>query len=113
VQETVRTVFVSPAIKRYIVELIRKTREHVDVYLGASPRGSLGLFRASQARAAMVGRDYVLPDDIKALANYVLAHRVVVSPASRLRNLTSEKIIQEIIANLPVPTGDLIGSAVR
>lgn len=113
VQETVKTVFVSPAIKRYIVELIRMTREHADVYLGASPRGSLGLFRVGQARAAMAGRDYVLPDDIKALAIYVLAHRVVVSPASRLRNLTSEKIIQEIITNLPVPTGELVGSAVR
>ena len=113
VQETVKTVFVSPAIKRYIVELIRMTREHADVYLGASPRGSLGLFRVGQARAAMAGRDYVLPDDIKALAIYVLAHRVVVSPASRLRNLTSEKIIQEIITNLPVPSGELVGSAVR
>ena len=59
-QETVRTVFVSPAVKRYIVELVRQTREHADVYLGASPRGSLGLFRVGQARAAMSGRDYVL-----------------------------------------------------
>jgi MoxR-like ATPase len=113
VQETVKTVFVSPAVKRYIVELVRQTREHADVYLGASPRGSLGLFRVGQARAAMSGRDYVLPDDIKALATSVLSHRVVVSPAARLRNLTSEKIIQEILTNLPVPTGETGGSAVR
>jgi MoxR-like ATPase len=106
VQETIKTVFVSPAVKRYIVELIRETREHADVYLGASPRGSLGLFRVGQARAAMLGRDYVLPDDIKGLASCVLAHRVVVSPAARLRNLSSEKIIQEILTTLPVPTGE-------
>ncbi|MCL4560424.1 MAG: MoxR family ATPase [Chloroflexi bacterium] len=109
VQETIKTVYVSKGIKRYIVELTRQTREHNDVYLGASPRGSLGLFRAGQARATMYGRDYILPDDIKALAIPVLAHRMVVSPAARLRNLTSEKIVQEILNNLPVPGGDLTG----
>jgi MoxR-like ATPase len=113
VQETVKTVYVSAAVKGYIVELVRQTREHADVYLGASPRGSLGLFRVGQARAAMAGRDYVLPDDVKGLAVFVLAHRVVVSPAARLRNLTSEKIIQEILTNLPVPTGELTGSKAR
>jgi MoxR-like ATPase len=107
VQQIVKTVYVAPAIKRYIVDLIRQTRQHSDVYLGSSPRGSLGLFRVGQARAAMLGRDYVLPDDIKALAPSVLSHRVVVSPAGRLRNLGSEKIIQEIMSNLPVPGGDL------
>lgn len=108
-QEIVKTVFVAPAIKRYIVELVRHTREHSEIYLGASPRGSLGLFRAGQVRAAMMGRDFVLPDDIKALGPNILAHRVVVSPAARLRNLSSEKIIQEILGNLPVPGGDLSG----
>jgi MoxR-like ATPase len=107
VQEIVKTVYVAPAIKRYVVELVRQTRQNSDVYLGSSPRGSLGLFRVGQARAAMLGRDYVLPDDIKALAPYVLSHRVVVNPAARLRNLGSEKIIQEIIGNLSVPGGDL------
>ena len=63
-----KDIFVSPALKRYIVELARQTREHTEVYLGASPRGSLALYRTAQARAAMDGRDYVLPDDIKALA---------------------------------------------
>ena len=106
-QQIVKTTYVSQEIKKYIVELIRQTRSHTDVYLGASPRGSLGLFRAGQARAAMFGRDYVLPDDIKALAPFVLSHRIVVSPAARLRNLGSEKIIQEIMSSLPVPGGDL------
>ena len=96
-----------------MVELTRQTREHNDVYLGASPRGSLGLFRAGQARASMLGREYVLPDDIKALATSVLAHRMVVSPAARLRNLTSEKIVAELMSNLAVPGGDLSGGNQR
>jgi len=77
VQELVKTIFVSPAVKRYIVDIVRATRENPDVYLGSSPRGSLGLFRAGQAMAAMQGRDYVLPDDIKFLSEFVLAHRMV------------------------------------
>lgn len=107
VQELVKTVFVSPAVKRYIVDIVRATRDNPDIYLGASPRGSLGLFRAGQAMAAMEGRDYVLPDDIKFLAEYVLAHRMVVHPASRLRNLTADQIVREIVATLPVPGGDV------
>ena len=104
-QESVKNVFVSPAVKRYIVELTRATRENQDVYLGASPRGSLGLFRAGQVRAAIEGRDYVLPDDIKALADFVLSHRIVINPAARLKNLTSAQIVKEIVHNLPVPGG--------
>jgi len=107
VQEQIKRVYVAPAVKSYIVDLTRMTREHEDVYLGSSPRGSLGLFRVAQARAAMLGRDFVVPDDVKALAVPVLAHRMVVSPAARLRNLSSEKIVQEILNRLPVPGGDL------
>ncbi|RPJ52272.1 MAG: MoxR family ATPase [Chloroflexi bacterium] len=110
-QEAVRRVYVSPAVKRYIVELTRATRDNQDVYLGASPRGSLGLFRTGQARAALNGRDYVLPDDIKALAEMVLAHRIVTNPAARLKNLTSAQIVKEILLNLSVPGGDLSGNA--
>ena len=106
-----RRVYVSPAVKRYIVELTRATRENADIYLGASPRGSLGLFRAGQARAAIAGRDYVLPDDVKSLAETVLAHRIVTNPAARLKNLTPGQIVKEILVNLPVPGGDLTGSA--
>lgn len=113
VQEAIKSVFVAPAIKRYLVELVRQTREHADIYLGASPRGSLGLFRGGQAKAAMAGRDYVLPDDIKALAVPILSHRMVVSPSARLRSLTAEKIVQEILINVPVPGGDLTGSELR
>ncbi len=108
-QQAVRKVYVSPAVKRYIVELTRATRDNVDVYLGASPRGSLGLFRTGQARAAMQGRDYILPDDVKALAEIVLAHRIVTNPAARLKNLTSAQIVKEILLNLSVPGGDLTG----
>lgn len=104
-QEAVKSVFISPAVKRYIVELSRATRENDDVYLGASPRGSLGLARASQVRAAMQGRDYVLPDDVKALAESILAHRIVINPAARLKNLTSSQIVNEIVSALPVPGG--------
>jgi MoxR-like ATPase len=107
IQELVKTIYVSPAVKRYIVEIVRATRENSDVYLGASPRGSLGLFRAGQALAAVQGRDYVLPDDIKYLSEFVLAHRMVVQPSARLRNLTAGQIVREIVATLPVPGGDL------
>lgn len=104
-QEAVKSVFISPAVKRYIVELSRATRENEDVYLGASPRGSLGLARASQVRAAIQGRDYVLPDDVKALAESILAHRIVINPAARLKNLTSSQIVSEIVSAMPVPGG--------
>jgi MoxR-like ATPase len=101
-----RKVYVSAPVKRYIVDLTSRTRQSGDVYLGASPRGSLSLYRTGQARAALLGRDHVLPDDIKALASSVLAHRIIVSPAARLRDLSSERIVQEIIYNTPVPGGD-------
>lgn len=107
VQETVKHVFVANPVKRYIVELIRSTRGNHDVYLGASPRGSLSLFRAAQAKAAMEGRDYVLPDDVKHLAVHVLGHRVVIDPSARLRNITADQIIEEITRVLPIPGGDL------
>ena len=106
-QELIRHIYVAPVIKQYIVELTRSTRSSADVYLGSSPRGSLGLFRAGQARAAINGRDYVLPDDIKALAEYVLAHRMMVDPAARLREISADLIVNEVMKVLPVPGGDL------
>jgi MoxR-like ATPase len=111
--DDVKQIYVSPLIKKYIVELTTRTRQSADVYLGASPRGSLSLARASQARAALMGRDYVLPDDIKALAVSVLAHRIIVSPAARLRDLSSDRIMQEIILATPVPGGDFSSDIVR
>jgi len=104
--ETIKKIYVSSPVKHYIVDLMNRTRQNNDVYLGASPRGSLGLFRTGQARAALNGRDFVLPDDIKALAVSVLAHRIIVSPAARLRELSPERIVTEILENLPVPGGD-------
>lgn len=108
-QETIKQIHVSEPVKRYIVEMVRETREHPEVYLGASPRGSLSLFKAGQAMAALDGRDYVLPDDIKKLAPNVLAHRIVVSPAARLTDVSASKIVREILDSLPVPGGDLDG----
>lgn len=104
--EAVRQVFVSPVVKRYIVELVSRTRQSGDVYLGASPRGSLALFRTAQARAALLGRDHVLPDDVQALAAPVLGHRLIVGPAARLREVSAERIVQEILEDLPAPGGD-------
>jgi MoxR-like ATPase len=106
-QEAVRDVYVAPPIKRYIVELTSRTREFPDVYLGASPRGSLTLYRTGQARAAMEGRDFVLPDDIKALAESALGHRVILGPAARLRDLGTDQVVEEILDSVPVPGGDL------
>jgi len=104
--ETIRRIHVSPAVQKYIVDLVGRTRQSADVYLGASPRGSLALARTGQARAALLGRDHVLPDDIKALAVPVLGHRIIVSPAARLRELSADRIVQEVIYNTPVPGGD-------
>jgi len=106
-QEEIKPIYVSPAVKRYIVELTHQTRRHEEVYLGASPRGSLALFRTGQARAALEGRDFVLPDDIKALVKPTLSHRVILGPAARLRDLSGDQILDEIISRVPVPGGDL------
>ncbi|MBK6794173.1 MAG: MoxR family ATPase [Anaerolineales bacterium] len=103
--EAVRGVYISNAVKKYIVELSTRTRQSQDVYLGASPRGSLFLARAGQARAALHGRDHVLPDDVKALAVAVLAHRIIVSAAARLRDVSSDRIVNEIVLSTPVPGG--------
>lgn len=106
VQDSIKHIFVSDAVKRYIVELTRATRDHNDVYLGASPRGSLSLYRVSQAKAATLGRDFVLPDDVKSLAKFVLGHRLVIHPSARLKNLSSEQIIGEVLLQVQVPGGD-------
>jgi MoxR-like ATPase len=102
-QAAVREVHVAPELRQYIVDIAAASREHPDVYLGASPRGSLALFRAAQARALLAGRDYVLPDDIKALAEPTLAHRLILSPAARLKGTSASTIIAEILRSQPVP----------
>jgi MoxR-like ATPase len=102
-QEKLKDVYVDPLVKQYIVDLVNQTRRHEDIYLGASPRGSLALYRVGQAQAAILGRDYVIPDDIKALTAPVLAHRLIVSPSARLRDVTGEVVLREILSTLPVP----------
>jgi MoxR-like ATPase len=101
-QEEIKAVYVDRQVKQYIVDLVNATRNHESVYLGASPRGSLALFRSSQARAALSGRDHVLPDDVKELAVATLAHRVIVSPASRVNRVTSETIVTDILQRVGV-----------
>lgn len=102
-QEAIKKIYIDPHIKKYIVEIVRKTREHPDVYLGSSTRGAIALYRLSQARAAVNGRDYVLPDDVKALAPWSIAHRVIVGPAARIKDVSQREIVQDILDRLPVP----------
>ena len=108
VQQLIKDVYVAKEVQQYIINLITASRRHGDVYLGSSPRGSLALFRTAQARAAMSGRDFAIPDDVKALAEVTLAHRIIVGPAARLKNITSRAIVQDILQSTPVP-----GSSVR
>ncbi len=108
VQQLIKDVYVAKEVQQYIINLITASRRHSDVYLGSSPRGSLALFRTAQARAAMSGRDFAIPDDVKALAEVTLAHRIIVGPAARLKNITSRAIVQDILQSTPVP-----GSSVR
>ncbi len=102
-QEQIKSVHISDLIKEYIVSLVNITRKHPDVYLGASPRGSLALYKTGQARAAILGRDYVIPDDIKALAIETLAHRLIISPSARIKNVDPRAVVQEILDSTPVP----------
>ncbi len=103
-QEAVKAVYVDDSIKEYIVAIVSATRDHPNVYLGASPRGSLAIFKTAQARAAMDGRDFVIPDDVKALAEPALAHRLIISPAARMKNVNAEDVIAEILHAIPVPS---------
>jgi MoxR-like ATPase len=103
IQRQVRSIHVDPSIREYIVAIANATRSHASIYLGASPRGSLALFRASQALAAMRGRGYVIPDDVKLLAKPTLAHRLIVTPAARVRSITSTAVLEEILQTVPVP----------
>jgi MoxR-like ATPase len=102
-QTAVREIHVDPLVSEYIISIVEATRHHEDVQLGASPRGSLALYNASRARAAIQGRPYVIPDDIKALAEPTLAHRVIVTPAARIKNVDSRTVVFEILRSLPVP----------
>ena len=103
VQEQLKGVYADTLIKQYIVQIVEATRRHADVYLGASPRGALTLYRTAQARAALHGRDYVIPDDVKALAESALGHRIILSPAARIKGITSGDILSELLKSMPGP----------
>ena len=103
VQQAVRRVEVSGELRRYILDLIGATRKHPEVYLGASPRGSLALFRTAQTLAAILGREFVLPDDIKVMAVPTLAHRILVGSSARIRDVDARSIVQDILNSVPVP----------
>ena len=102
-QQAMRNVYVDDLVKAYIVDLVTATREHPDIYLGASPRGSLALFSAARAWAALESRDYVVPDDVKLLAEPTLAHRLIISPSARIKNVTARQVVEDTLKNTPVP----------
>lgn len=102
-QRAVRTVRVEDSVREYAVQITRATRAHSAVELGVSPRGTLFLYHAAQAYAAVSGRDYVLPDDVKYLTPYVLTHRVIIGAQTRLRGRSAEEIVQEIVESVPAP----------
>ncbi|HWH23652.1 MAG TPA: MoxR family ATPase [Candidatus Limnocylindria bacterium] len=101
-QTGVREIYVDSAVSDYIVRLVNATRDHPDIYLGASPRGSLALYRAGQAFAALAGRDYVIPDDVKALAVSALAHRLIVRTAATVRDVDAATIVRDLLNTIPV-----------
>jgi MoxR-like ATPase len=103
-QRAVREVHVDEKVRRYLMQIVHETRTHDDLSLGASPRASLALFRTGQAMAAVLGRNFVLPDDVKRVAPAVLTHRMIVRPESRLRKVTAAAIVEEILSEIPVPT---------
>lgn len=103
-QQAVRDVHMDDKVRQYIMEIVHATRDHEDLTLGASPRGSIALFRGSQAMAALRGRDYVLPDDVKFIVAPILAHRLINSPESRLRKVTPEQVVQDVVSEIAVPT---------
>jgi MoxR-like ATPase len=101
-QKAVREIYVDPAVADYIVRLVNATRTHPDVYLGASPRGSLALYRTGQALAALIGRDYVIPDDVKALAESTLAHRLIIKTSSSMHDIDPRQVVAELLNSVPV-----------
>jgi MoxR-like ATPase len=102
-QQKVKDVYVDESIKRYIVEIVQRSRSNLSVYLGVSPRGSVALMKAAQAYAFMYGRSFVIPDDIQFLAPYVLSHRIILKPEAKFDGVAAEDVITQIVARTPVP----------
>jgi MoxR-like ATPase len=105
-QEALEDVFVSDALETYIVAIAQATRVDPRVALGASPRGSLALLKLARAEAAIRGRDFVLPDDVKAVAVAALAHRLVLRPELWLSKTTPAQVVESLLSQIPVPTAD-------
>jgi MoxR-like ATPase len=105
--ETVTDVHIDESLERYILAVVRATRSHPDVALGASPRGSLALYKTAQALAASQGRDYVIPNDVKTLVSLTLAHRLIIKPESQLRGRTAEIVLGEILEDTELDVGEL------
>jgi MoxR-like ATPase len=101
-QSGIKEIYVDQSVAEYIVRLVTATREHPDVYLGSSPRGSINLYRSGQALAALEGRDYVIPDDVKQLAVAVLAHRLIIKSQASLREIDPDSIVREILGQVPI-----------
>ncbi|GGE35814.1 magnesium chelatase [Pullulanibacillus camelliae] len=102
-QASARTVYVEESIKKYLIEIVTRTRHHHQVYLGVSPRGSLALLKAAQAWAMMYNRKYVVPDDIKGLAPFVLGHRLILKPDAKYSGIGSEDVVSEVLKQVTVP----------
>ncbi|MCS7324359.1 MAG: MoxR family ATPase [Thermoflexales bacterium] len=102
-QSALQLVYVDPSIKRYIAQIVEATRHQPDMYLGASPRGALALYRAACAYALLRGRDYVLPDDVKALVIPTLAHRLILNASARVKGLTSAQVLNDLLTRIPAP----------
>lgn len=103
-QNAVREVHIDPKVRQYLLQIVHLTREHEELSLGGSPRASIALFRTSQAMAAIRGRNYVQPDDVKRIAAPVLTHRLILKPESRLRRVTAAQVVQDVIDEIAVPT---------
>ena len=112
-QAAVREIYVDPVVAAYLVRLTAATRTHPDVQLGASPRGSLALYRGAQAIAALEGRDYAIPDDVKAVAEPALAHRIIVKTAATLRDVDGRQVIRDVLETTPVEVGAAARPRVR
>ncbi|RAH07282.1 MAG: magnesium chelatase, partial [Methanobacteriota archaeon] len=103
-QEAIEDVYVDPAVRMYMVEVVSRTREDPRVLVGSSPRGSQALLKTSRAAAAMRGRDFVTPDDVKSVATLAVSHRLILKPEHQIKGLETEEVVRDILNQVPVPT---------
>ncbi|RIW29354.1 MoxR family ATPase [Bacillus salacetis] len=108
IQEEVKEVIMDDTLKKYIVDIAHRTRQHSQVYLGASPRGSIALMRACQAYAYLNSRDYVIPDDVQYLAPFVFSHRIILKSEAKYEGITAEEVVERVITRIPVPVQRLV-----